>query len=185
MTIISAHIAPRTAPTLAASRQAQPSQRVDRLTTTLITKLLTNPLSQSQSTTDPGDRSPASAPVHHTGRLSMAWKEPERRTWAQSGPNARDWASQNACLIGGGYFIHGRFRPIDTSPPIWGSRGREFKSRQPDQTIHFIRPSRTCIQPAFLPPSMTPSGGRSGPATDHQAENAVPASSMACTSGCR
>ena len=44
---------------------------------------------------------------------------------------------------------------------VWGSRGREFKSRQPDQTIHSIRPSRTCIQPTFLPPSMTPSGGRS------------------------
>jgi hypothetical protein len=69
-----AHNAPRTAPTLAASRQAQPSQRVDRLTRTLLTKLLTNPLAQSQSTTDTGDRSPASAPVHHTGRLSMAWK---------------------------------------------------------------------------------------------------------------
>ena len=78
-------------------------------------------------------RSPASAPVHHTGRLSMAWKESERRTWAQSGPNVRDWASQNARLIGGGYFIHARLRPRDRSPPIWGSRGREFKSRQPDK----------------------------------------------------
>jgi hypothetical protein len=51
-----------------------------------------------------------------------------------------------------------------------GSRGREFKSRQPDQTIHSIRPSRICIQPTFLPPSMTPSGGRSGPTTDPQVE---------------
>jgi hypothetical protein len=48
-------------------------------------------------------------------------KEPECRTWAQSGPNARDRASQNACLIGGGYFIHARFRPTYGSP-IWGSR---------------------------------------------------------------
>ena len=55
----------------------------------------------------------------------------------------------------------------------------------PTKPIHSIRPSRTCIQPTFLPPSITPSDGRSGPATDHQAENAVPASSMACTSGCR
>jgi hypothetical protein len=74
----------------------------------------------------------AAGPDHLTGRLSMAWKEPERRTWAQSGTNARDWASQNACLIGGGYFIRARFRPTYRSPPIWGSRGREFKSRQPD-----------------------------------------------------
>jgi hypothetical protein len=44
------------------------------LTTTLITKLLTNPLARSQSTADSGDQSPASAPVHHTGRLSMAWR---------------------------------------------------------------------------------------------------------------
>jgi len=48
-----------------------------------------------------------------------------------------------------------------------------------------IRPSRTGIQPIFLPPSTTPSCGLSGPATDHHAENAVPACSMACTSGCR
>ena len=31
--------------------------------------------------------------------------------------------------------------------------------------IHPIRPSRTCIQPKFLPASITPSGDRFGPAT--------------------
>ena len=55
----------------------------------------------------------------------------------------------------------------------------------PTKPMDAIRPSRTGIQPTFLPPLITPSDGRSGPATDHQAENAVPASSMACTSGCR
>jgi hypothetical protein len=40
---------------------------------TLITKLLTNPLTKSQSTADPDDQSPASGPSHHAGRLSMAW----------------------------------------------------------------------------------------------------------------
>jgi hypothetical protein len=45
-----------------------------KITTTLVTKLLTNPLAQSRSTADAGDQSPGSAPVHHTGRLSMAWK---------------------------------------------------------------------------------------------------------------
>jgi len=49
-------------------------QPVDRLTTTLITKLLTNQLAQSRPTADADDQSPASGPVHHTGRLSMAWK---------------------------------------------------------------------------------------------------------------
>ena len=44
------------------------------LTTTLITKLLTNPLAQSRSTADSDDQSPASGPVHFTGQLSMAWK---------------------------------------------------------------------------------------------------------------
>ncbi len=44
------------------------------LTTTLITKLLTNPLAQSRSTEDAEDRSPGLGQVHHTGRLSMAWK---------------------------------------------------------------------------------------------------------------
>ena len=48
--------------------------RRDRQTMTLITKLLTNPLPQSQSTADSGDQSPASESVHLTGRLSMAWK---------------------------------------------------------------------------------------------------------------
>jgi hypothetical protein len=53
------------------------------LMTTLITKLLTNPLAQSRSTADARDQSPASRPVHHTGRLSMAWKEQS----AELGPN--------------------------------------------------------------------------------------------------
>jgi len=44
-------------------------------------------------------------------------------------------ASQNACLIGDGDSIHAHFRPTDRSPPIWGSRGRRFKSRQPDNTM--------------------------------------------------
>ena len=54
--------------------QAKPSQREVGLTTTLITRLLTNQLAQSRSTADAGDQSPASGRVHHTGRLSMAWK---------------------------------------------------------------------------------------------------------------
>jgi hypothetical protein len=53
---------------------AMPSQREVSLRTTLITTLLTNPLAQSRSTEDAGDHSPASGPLHHTGRLSMAWK---------------------------------------------------------------------------------------------------------------
>jgi hypothetical protein len=52
------------------------------LTTTLITKLLTNPLAQSQSTADSCDQSSASAPVHHTGRLSMAWNKVANHTVA-------------------------------------------------------------------------------------------------------
>jgi hypothetical protein len=38
--------------------------------------------------------------------------------------------------------------------PIWGSRARQFLSRRP-KPIHSIRP-RTCVQPTFLPPSITP-----------------------------
>jgi hypothetical protein len=41
------------------------SQPVDRLTTTLITKLLANQLAQSRPTADAGDQSPASGPAHH------------------------------------------------------------------------------------------------------------------------
>jgi hypothetical protein len=38
---------------------------------------------------------------------------------------------------------------------VWGSRAREFKSRRPEQPIHSIR-HMTCVQPTFLPPSITP-----------------------------
>src|SRR5215213_8176793 len=55
------------------------NQRVG-LTTTLITKLLANPLAQSRSTEDAGDQLPGSGQVHHTGRLSMAWKRSGVRT---------------------------------------------------------------------------------------------------------
>jgi hypothetical protein len=41
------------------------------LTTTLITKLLTNPLAQSQSRADSGDRSPASGPS--TSQVDCRW----------------------------------------------------------------------------------------------------------------
>jgi hypothetical protein len=36
--------------------------------------MLINPLAKSGSTADAGDQSPGSGQVHHTGRLSMAWK---------------------------------------------------------------------------------------------------------------
>jgi hypothetical protein len=44
------------------------------LRTTLITKLLTNPLAQWPSTADSGGQSRASWRVNLTGQLSMAWK---------------------------------------------------------------------------------------------------------------
>jgi hypothetical protein len=53
---------------------AMPSQQEGQLDDALITKLLTNWSGQSRSTADAGGQSPASATVHHTGRLSMAWK---------------------------------------------------------------------------------------------------------------
>jgi hypothetical protein len=69
------------------------------------------------------DRSPRSRPGIRRSGLSMAWKEPERQTWAQSGTNARDWASQNACLIGGGYFIHGSLQTHIQIPADLGVKG--------------------------------------------------------------
>jgi hypothetical protein len=48
-------------------------------------------------------------------RSPWHWKESERRTWAQSGPNARDWPSRNACLRSGGCYIHARWRHTDRS----------------------------------------------------------------------
>jgi hypothetical protein len=69
----------RDAPRVSRQRARPPALRNLRnekvsLTTTLITKLLTNPLARSRSTEDAGDQSPASEPLHHTARLSMAWK---------------------------------------------------------------------------------------------------------------
>ena len=52
----------------------------------------------------------------------------------QSGPNARDWASQNACLIGVGYFIHARVRPADRYPPIWGSKCHDSSTLWPSRS---------------------------------------------------
>jgi hypothetical protein len=46
--------------------------------------------------------------------------------------DARDGASRKCFLIVGGCFIHARLRRTDRSPPISGSRCREFKSCQPD-----------------------------------------------------
>jgi hypothetical protein len=37
-------------------------------------------------------------PVACVPRPPWHWKESERRTWAQCGPNARDWPSRNACM---------------------------------------------------------------------------------------
>ena len=55
------------------SLQCDPKRSIP-LTTTLITKLFTNPLAKSRSRADARDQSPGSGLVHHTGRLSMAWK---------------------------------------------------------------------------------------------------------------
>jgi hypothetical protein len=67
------------------------------LTTTLITKLLTNPLAQSQSTEDAGDHSPTSGPLHHTGRLSTAWKRSGVRVPQSSSPTGPWRAYSNRC----------------------------------------------------------------------------------------
>ena len=50
----------------------------------------------------------------------MAWKDQSAELAAQSGLNARDWASQNACLIDVGYFIHDRLRPHRQVPADLG-----------------------------------------------------------------
>jgi hypothetical protein len=109
--------------------------------------------------TPPADSRPARSLDDAEANCRWYARSQSGRTWAQSGPNARDWPSRNACLRSGRLLHHARWRRTNRSPPIWGSRGREFKSRQPDDTLHAIRPSRTCKQQTFLPPSMTPSGG--------------------------
>jgi hypothetical protein len=61
------------------------------------------------------------------------WKESERRTWAQCGPNARDWPSRNACMRSGGCYIHARWRRTDRSRRSGGQGVASWKSRQPDE----------------------------------------------------
>jgi len=64
------------------------------------------------SASSPGNaRSPSPA----FPRPPWHWKESERRTWAQCGPNARDWPSRNACMRSGGCYIHARGRRTDRS----------------------------------------------------------------------
>jgi len=82
--------------------------------------------SRGQRRTQVTNRQPQA--LHHTGRLSMAWKGARAPNlgpiWAQS-PRL---GITDACLIGGGYFIHARFGPTERSPPIWGSKSHEFLS---------------------------------------------------------
>ena len=112
-------------------------------------------------------------PSQRDAHLGPIWPN-DISTWART---------RSSPTPGNSVYPHGLTRALIRRS---GGQGvASSRSRRPDQYIPPIRPSRTCIQPAFLPPSMTPSGGLSRPTTDHQAENAVPASSMACTSGCR
>ena len=63
------------------------------------------------------------------------------------------------------------FRLDNRGGPNWGQGVASSNLASPTKRNHSIRPSRTSVQPAFLPPSMTPSGGRSGPPP---CRNAVP-----------
>jgi hypothetical protein len=57
------------------------------------------------------------------------------RTWAQSGPNAGDYAHRER-LLDRRRLLHPRSLETQRQiPPIWGSRGCEFKSLQPDNKI--------------------------------------------------
>jgi hypothetical protein len=75
-------------------------------------KLRAPGLNGGGSACSPGNaRSPSPA----FPRPPWHWKESERRTWAQCGPNARDWRSRNACMRSGGCYIHARRRRTDRS----------------------------------------------------------------------
>jgi hypothetical protein len=67
------------------------------------------------------------------------WAGQHGPTWAQSGPNARDVASQDRLDEMGMGTESARLTRAYPTPPIWGSRGREFKSRQPDRAKYLVR----------------------------------------------
>jgi hypothetical protein len=55
------------------------------------------------------------------------------QSWAQLGPNVCSWPSRTASPESRRIAWHGEPENLEAVPPIWGSRGREFKSRQPDR----------------------------------------------------
>jgi hypothetical protein len=63
------------------------------------------------------------------------------RTWAPTWAQRRDLPSSGLHSLIGNSAAHAYRVDLEEGPPIWGSSGREFKSRQPDRTIHSIRPS--------------------------------------------
>jgi hypothetical protein len=82
-----------------------------------------------------------------------------RATWAQIGPN--DFSAQShGALTPPPQSLIARPGVHDTTrPPIGGQGVASSDPASPTNTLHAIRPSRTCIQPTFLQPSITPSGG--------------------------
>ena len=67
----------------------------------------------------------------------------------------------------------------------WGSRGRRFKSCQPDREALICFGRSGPFHAPELPPSMSPKAGGLGPFWDHHSEYAAPASSSARVSGCK
>ena len=83
-------------------------------------------------------RPPRLHPLHPRARSQTADQEPRRNlrdethlgpTWAQRVPPASTRGLPGLPRGGGARLSSQSF----TGPPIWGSRGREFKSRQPDE----------------------------------------------------
>jgi hypothetical protein len=86
----------------------------------------------------------------------MAWKESDRQIWAQR-PRL---AITGRCLRSGAAAISTLAADAQTDPRRSGGQGVASSNlASPMNTLHAIRPSRTCNQQTFLPPSMTPSGG--------------------------
>ena len=84
-----------------------------------------------------------------------------RRVGSGLGPNAFNWPSRTAFVAVALDRVHAHSGHPGRSRRSGGQGVASSNLASLTKPIQSIRPSRTCIQPTFWPPSITPSDGRS------------------------
>jgi hypothetical protein len=114
-------------------------------------------------------------------RPEADWANPDQAIWVERnyGPTTDHHSrTQRTSTVNHG---HQRqyFTPEICGGPIWGSRGREFKSRQPDKSMSDYHTWSERLHAAARSSSTSLSAGKLGPDYAHQREYAAPESSTA------